>query len=81
MDLAAKASEGIPWCIGKEWGKQIIQEHQLEKKMACGPGDMTGETHALFEHNGVVLRLKRDWMGNYILFRGHWHPDPHWTGD
>ncbi len=81
LDLAAKASEGIPWHLVTGWGEQIIREHQLEKKMVCGSGDMSGESHALLEHNGVVLRIKRDWMGHYILFRGEWRSDPHFAGD
>lgn len=81
LNLAAKSYPGIPWSIPTEWAEQLTKEHNLEDKMACGPGDMTGEAHALFYHNGEVIRLKRDWMKHYQLFHGDWKPDPHWTGD
>jgi len=79
LDLAAKSYPGIPWHIVKEWAEKIIKDKSMELK--CGLGDMTGEAHALFEHNGETIRLKRDWMGKYMLFHGEWQPDPHWTGD
>jgi hypothetical protein len=79
LDLAAKGYPGIPWHIDAEWAQQLIAKHDL--KLECGLGDMSGEGHAIFEHNGEIIRLKRDWMGKYMLFRGEWQPDPHWTGD
>ncbi len=79
LDLTAKAIEGIGFSIISEWAEALIQEHKLV--LVCGDGDMTGESHAIFEHNGEKIRLKRDWTGGYRLFHGAWKPDPHYTGD
>lgn len=79
MDIAAHGFAGIGFSILKEWAEKLIEERHLV--MECGRGDMSGEAHALFQHNGETLRLKRDWMGHYQLFHGDWEPDPHWRGD
>lgn len=79
LDLAAKSSPGIPWSIDENWACQLISKHKLELK--CGDGDMTGEAHAIFQHNGETLRLKLTWLGHFEIYHGEWKPDPHWTGD
>jgi hypothetical protein len=79
LDIAALSIPGLPWSIPDEWGRQLIEKYKLELK--CGEGDISGEAHALFEHNGQTIRLKRNWMRHYELFHGEWQHDPHWTGD
>jgi|GEM_PF-5639538 len=79
LNLAAKSILGLPWHIPEEWANKLIEQHSLE--LQCGPGDMTGEAHALFQHNEETIRLKRTWMRRYELYHGEWQSDPRWTGD
>lgn len=79
LDIVSKASEGVGFSIVKDWANDLIARYELE--MTQGPGDMSGESSALFDYNGVQLRLKRTWMKQYLVYKGPWKPDPHWTGD
>lgn len=79
LDIIAKAYQGAGFSIPNNWAEKLIRDHDL--KLRCGSGDMTGEFHAMFRHNGQDIRLKKDWMGHYMLYHGEWKPDPHWAGD
>ncbi len=79
LDLAKHWFPGIPLSIVADHADELIKEYKLEMK--CGAGDITGESHAIFQYDGETLRLKRTWMGRYELYHGEWEHDPHWTGD
>lgn len=79
LDLVAKSYPGIPWHIPEDWANQLIEKHGL--RLESGHGDISGEAHALFTHNGETIRLKRTWLKQFELYHGEWKPDPHWTGD
>jgi hypothetical protein len=79
IEIAIKSVAGIGWYIPADWADEIIKQKQLE--MQNRHSDITGEVSALFIHNNVQLRLKKNWLGNYAIYKGDWKPDPHWTGD
>lgn len=79
LEVAASGTEGVGWAIPEQWAHQIIDRFGLE--LVQGRGDMTGEKHAMFEFNGVELRLKYEFPQHWKVYRGAWKTDPHWTGD
>lgn len=79
LSLASHWYPGMPLHISEAQAETLITKYNLT--LYCGAGDMSGEAHALFEHNGETIRLKRNWMKRYELYHGEWQPDPHWTGD
>lgn len=79
IKVAASGCEGVGFTISKEMAEDLIE--QMGLVMADGPGCMSGETMCPFAYNDVTLRLVRDWMGRYKLYKGLWKRDPHWTGD
>jgi len=79
LNLVKKAPKGIPFSISHDWAEQLQTDFNLTLKQRNS--DMTGEKSALFEYDGEMIRIEKDWMGHYNLYRGEWESDPHWTGD
>jgi len=79
LKVVSGAYRGMPFSISSEMAEEIIREFGL--KLECRNGDMSGEKSALFEWEGVTLRIKQTWTRHWELYKGDWKPDPHWTGD